>query len=120
MTATHAGIRSIDFPPARPVDATRDDAHPLLTAMARQLHAYFASELRRFDIPLDMTGTDFQKRVWAQLLTIPFGETRSYMQVARAIGAEKAVRAVGAANGANPVPIVVPCHRVIGSSGKLV
>ena len=71
-------------------------------------------------MPLDPQGTEFQKRVWRQLETIPFGEIRSYAQVAEAIGAPRAVRAVGAANGANPLPIVVPCHRVIGSSGKLV
>jgi methylated-DNA-[protein]-cysteine S-methyltransferase len=76
--------------------------------------------LRRFDLPLDPQGTDFQKRVWQALLSIPYGETRSYSQIAATIGSPAAVRAVGAANGANPLPIVVPCHRVIGSNGKLV
>ena len=80
----------------------------------------FAGELRVFELPLDLHGTDFQIRVWRQLETIPYGESRTYAAVAQAIGAPQAVRAVGAANGANPVPIVVPCHRVIGSSGKLV
>jgi len=120
LVASDAGIRAIDFPPPRPLDAQRDDTHRQMRELALQLQAYFAGKLRRFDIPLDMTGTPFQKRVWSHLETIPFGETRSYMQVAKAIGAVKAVRAVGAANGSNPVPIVVPCHRVIGSSGKLV
>jgi len=120
LVASDAGIRAIEFPPPRPLDAQRDDTHPLMRELALQLQAYFAGELRRFDIPLDMIGTPFQKRVWGHLETIPFGETRSYMQVAKAIGAVKADRAVGAANGSNPVPIVVPCHRVIGSSGKLV
>jgi methylated-DNA-[protein]-cysteine S-methyltransferase len=120
IVASDTGIRAIEFPPPRPVEAQRNDSHPLMRDMARQLHAYFTNELRRFDIPLDMAGTAFQKRVWSHLETIPFGETRSYLQVAEAIGAKNAVRAVGAANGSNPVPIVVPCHRVIGSSGKLV
>jgi O-6-methylguanine DNA methyltransferase len=84
------------------------------------LQAYFAGRLREFRIPLDLRGTDFQMRVWRQLQTIPYGETRSYLQIAAAIGLPKAVRAAGAANGANPVPIIVPCHRVIGASGKLV
>src|SRR5258705_8537009 len=120
LVASGAGIRTIDFPPARPVEGERDDRDPLLAEMTRALAAYFAGTLRRFETPLDMQGTAFQKRVWRELEAIPFGETRSYRQVAVAIGAENAVRAVGAANGANPVPIVVPCHRVIGSSGKLV
>ena len=84
------------------------------------MRAYFAGKLRAFDLPLDLGGTPFQLRVWHELERIPYGETRSYLQIAAAIGAPKAVRAVGAANGANPIPIVVPCHRVIGSGGKLV
>jgi len=76
--------------------------------------------LRRFDLNLDLHGTPFQIGVWRELERIPYGETRSYLQLAEAIGAPKAVRAVGAANGANPIPIVIPCHRVIGASGKLV
>ena len=79
----------------------------------------FAGELRDFDLPLDMHGTAFQKRIWQELLNIPYGRTCSYSFVATAVGAPKAVRAVGAANGRNPVPIVVPCHRVIGANGKL-
>src|SRR4051812_39847926 len=87
LVASSAGIRTIDFPPARPVQCERDDRDPLLVEMARELAAYFAGTLRRFEVPLDMQGTDFQKRVWRQLETIPFGETRSYRQVAQAIGA---------------------------------
>ncbi|MBS1857834.1 MAG: methylated-DNA--[protein]-cysteine S-methyltransferase [Acidobacteria bacterium] len=115
-----AGLRSIEFPPARPIEGERTGADPLIAETARQLRAYFTGALRRFDLPLDMQGTPFQQRVWRQLQSIPYGETRSYRQVAAAIGAPAAVRAVGAANGANPVPIVVPCHRVIGAGGKLV
>jgi methylated-DNA-[protein]-cysteine S-methyltransferase len=91
-----------------------------LLEAARQLRAYFAGQLREFCLPLDLQGTDFQKRVWGQVAAIPYGETRSYLQIAQALGSPRAVRAVGAANGANPVPIVVPCHRVIGAKGKLV
>jgi len=86
---------------------------------ARQLEEYFAGRRRRFDLPLDLRGTDFQKRCWQELLKIPYGETRSYADIARAIGNPSAVRAVGLANGQNPIAIMVPCHRVIGSDGSL-
>ena len=85
----------------------------------RQLAAYFSGALRQFEVPLVLTGTDFQKRVWTRLQTIPFGETRSYGWLARQIGRPTASRAVGAANGANPIPIIIPCHRVIGTNGAL-
>ena len=120
MVASDFGLRAVDFHLTWPVaDATRSDANGLLKETIRQLRAYFAGELRAFDLPLDMQGTPFQKRVWKELEKIPYGETRSYMQIAVAVGAPKAVRAVGAANGSNPIPIIVPCHRVIGTSGKL-
>jgi methylated-DNA-[protein]-cysteine S-methyltransferase len=118
ITTSPAGIRSIEFHPG-PIQGEPSPANPLIREAVRQLTAYFAAALRVFDLPLDIVGTEFQKRVWHELLTIPYGEIRSYRQVAQAIGAPHAVRAVGAANGANPIPIVVPCHRVIGSSGKL-
>ena len=85
----------------------------------RQLKEYFAGRRRQFDLPLDLRGTDFQKRCWRELLKIPYGETRSYADIARAIGNPAAVRAVGLANGQNPIAIIVPCHRVIGSDGSL-
>ncbi|WP_374572508.1 methylated-DNA--[protein]-cysteine S-methyltransferase [Acinetobacter sp.] len=94
--------------------------HPVLLETARQLNEYFAGQRRQFDLPLDFEGTDFQQEVWQALLSIPFGETRSYKQIAEQIGNPKAVRAVGAANGKNPISIIAPCHRVIGASGKLV
>jgi methylated-DNA-[protein]-cysteine S-methyltransferase len=120
MVATDCGIRAIDFHFTWPVEeVVRNDRNPVLVETGSQLRAYFAGDLRNFDLPLDMQGTEFQLRVWRELERIPYGETRSYTQVAVAVGAPQAVRAVGAANGANPVPIVVPCHRVIGSSGKL-
>ena len=93
--------------------------HPVLVQAERQLKEYFAGERRQFELPLDVAGTEFQRKVWNALLMIPFGETRSYEQIARQIGHPGAARAVGAANGRNPVSIVAPCHRVIGGTGKL-
>jgi methylated-DNA-[protein]-cysteine S-methyltransferase len=93
-----------------------DDA---FSEAAEQLVAYFAGELTDFDLELDMGGTVFQRRVWSALQTIPYGETRSYGQIATQIGAPSASRAVGLANGRNPIGIIVPCHRVIGASGGL-
>lgn len=84
-----------------------------------QLEAYFAGERTDFDLKLSLTGTEFQRRVWQALLTIPYGETRSYGEIAEQIGASGAARAVGLANGRNPIAIIVPCHRVIGASGSL-
>jgi methylated-DNA-[protein]-cysteine S-methyltransferase len=120
LVGTDTGVRAIEFPPPRPIDAEPVDRDPVLDELARQLRAYFAGKLRVFDVTLEPQGTDFQKRVWRHLESIPFGATQSYRQVADAIGAPEAVRAVGAANGSNPIPIVIPCHRVIGTSGKLV
>ncbi len=96
-----------------------DRDHPILIETERQLGDYFAGRLQAFSIPLDFNGTDFQKQVWAALLAIPFGETRSYAEIARAVGRPTAFRAVGAANGKNPISIIAPCHRVIGTNGSL-
>ncbi|MNL01730.1 Methylated-DNA--protein-cysteine methyltransferase [compost metagenome] len=93
--------------------------NPVLVRAAGQLREYFAGARQHFDLELEFSGTEFQKKVWAALLTIPFGETRSYSQIAEQIGNPSAVRAVGAANGKNPISIIAPCHRVIGASGKL-
>ncbi len=98
-------------------DWVRDDEH--LNLAKRQLEKYFAGELRDFDLLLDVSGTPFQLEVWNALRRIPYGETRSYGDLARDIGRPNAVRAVGLANGRNPVSIIVPCHRVIGSDGSL-
>jgi methylated-DNA-[protein]-cysteine S-methyltransferase len=100
-------------------DWRRDDAHPLLTSARTQLEAYFARDLKAFDVPLAPVGTPFQHTVWAALREIPYGETTSYGEIARRIGRPSASRAVGLANGRNPISIVVPCHRVIGSAGAL-
>ena len=98
---------------------TEDNGHPVLIETERQLKEYFAGQRKEFALKLDLAGTAFQRKVWNALLTIPFGETRSYGQIAKQIGSPEAVRAVGTANGRNPVSIVAPCHRVIGSTGKL-
>jgi methylated-DNA-[protein]-cysteine S-methyltransferase len=94
-------------------------SHPVLMETQRQLREYFAGARREFELPLDFVGTEFQKSVWSALLTIPYGETRTYAQIAVQVGKPAAVRAVGAANGRNPISIVTPCHRVIGTNGDL-
>ncbi|HSC69090.1 MAG TPA: methylated-DNA--[protein]-cysteine S-methyltransferase [Cellvibrio sp.] len=95
------------------------DNFPLLIEAAQQLREYFDGQRKHFSLPLHFHGTAFQQQVWRALLSIPYGETRSYLQIAQQIGNEKSVRAVGAANGKNPISIIAPCHRVIGASGKL-
>jgi methylated-DNA-[protein]-cysteine S-methyltransferase len=99
--------------------ARRSDDHPILQSAQEQLAEYFAGRRTHFTVPLRPEGTDFQQRVWQQLRAIPFGDCRSYGDLARAIGQPTAARAVGAANGCNPISIIVPCHRVIGSNGQL-
>ena len=107
-----------DEPP--PIDeGWTPDTHGVLDPVRRELDAYFAGRLTRFGTAVTPHGTPFQQKVWTALVEIPYGETRSYGQLARHIGAERAVRAVGAANGANPIAIIVPCHRVIGANGSL-
>jgi methylated-DNA-[protein]-cysteine S-methyltransferase len=100
-------------------DMREADDHPVLVETARQLGEYFAGTRTRFDVATEFVGTEFQKKVWNALLTIPFGETRSYREIAEQIGNGRASRAVGAANGRNPISIIAPCHRVIGASGDL-
>ena len=96
-----------------------DVDHPILCLAEQQLGEYFAGARKSFDLPLDFAGTPFQRKVWSELLNIPFGQTRTYGQIANAIGKPRAFRAVGAANGKNPISIVAPCHRVIGKDGSL-
>jgi O-6-methylguanine DNA methyltransferase len=98
---------------------TRDDDLPLFVEAKRQLAAYFAGQLKAFDLPLDAPGTPFQQCVWAALAAIPFGVTISYGELAQRIGNPNASRAVGLANGRNPISIIVPCHRVIGANGTM-
>ena len=122
LVADDVGLREILFVNgrhhARPDPGWKEQATPFKETI-RQLHAYFAGELEDFALPLAPQGTAFQLRVWKRLCDIPYGETISYGQLARRIGNPNASRAVGLANGANPIPIVIPCHRVIGSNGKL-
>lgn len=124
LVASERGLVAIlwenDNPRRVPLaDVVESDSHPVLLETERQLHEYFAGRLRKFALPLDFRGTEFQRRVWTALLTIPYGQTRSYAQIAQQIGRSAAVRAVGAANGRNPLSIVAPCHRVVGSNGNL-
>jgi methylated-DNA-[protein]-cysteine S-methyltransferase len=94
-----------------------DDVPPVLKEAAAQLEEYFAGERREFDVPMELDGTPFQKEVWAELSRIPYGETISYGELARRVGRPNGPRAVGQANGRNPIPIIVPCHRVLASNG---
>ena len=124
LRAAGGALVQIDLPepPGTPsLDGDRDGAQSPwpLPEVLRQLDAYFAGRLTRFELPLDARGTAFQRAVWAELERIPFGATRTYAAIAAALGRPRAVRAVGAANGRNPLPIVVPCHRVIGTGGAL-
>ena len=124
LVATDEGLAAIQWQKDRPGRGglsveVEDDRHPVLLETERQLEEYFAGRRRQFTVKLDVVGTPFQRKVWNALLTIPFGETRSYGQIAAQIGNPGAARAVGAANGRNPVSIIAPCHRVIGSTGKL-
>ena len=124
LVASDKGLTAIlwegDSPDRVRLGATTEDAeHPVLVEAAKQIGEYFAGTRTSFDVPLDFNGTDFQKSVWAALLTIPFGETRSYAEIARQVGRPTAFRAVGAANGKNPISIIAPCHRVIGTNGTL-
>lgn len=122
LAGDEAGLRCIEFMKskrAQPPDSDwREDARPLKEAI-HQLRAYFAGKLEDFDLPLTPQGTPFQQNVWHRLCDIPYGETISYGELARRIGNPNASRAVGLANGSNPIPIIIPCHRVIGSNGKL-
>jgi methylated-DNA-[protein]-cysteine S-methyltransferase len=124
LVANEKGLAAIlwenDDPRRVPMGpASEDKMHPVLLEVEKQLGEYFSGKRKSFLVPLDFNGTEFQKQVWQALLTIPFGETRSYGQLARQLGKPKAARAVGAANGKNPIAIIAPCHRVIGSSGAL-
>jgi methylated-DNA-[protein]-cysteine S-methyltransferase len=113
------GLTGIDFPGhAGPLDEDARDPRPLAEAV-RQLEQYFAGERRAFELALDLGGTPFQRRIWEELARIPYGSTRSYTQLAHAADRPDRVRAVGAAVGATPVPIVVPCHRAVGADGSL-
>lgn len=118
LVSDGAALTAIDFHARGRRDAARPD-DPLLREAAAQLAAYFARRLRVFDVPLAPHGTPFRRAVWEALLGVPWGTTAAYGEIARRIGRPRAVRAVGAANGANPLPIVIPCHRIVGADGSL-
>jgi len=122
LVARDGRLKRIEFHGGTEALAASGDWRPARAPFAeaeRQIERYFAGRLRRFNLPLAPEGTPFQRATWEALQAIPFGETRSYAHIARAVGRPKAVRAVGAANGRNPIPVVIPCHRVIGSNGHL-
>ncbi len=123
VAASDDGLRAIlwsgDEFPVPLGDTVADDDHPVLVAARRQLEEYFDGDRTTFDLPLDPVGTPFQLEAWTALRTIPYGETVSYGEQAEQMGDKRKARAVGAANGRNPLPIVVPCHRVVGANGAL-
>lgn len=122
VLASDAGVVAILFADEewrRPDDQLVDEDNPVLDRAEQQLSEYFAGQLVSFDLPLDLRGTEFQVAAWQALAEVRFGETTSYQDQARRIGRPKAVRAVGAANGRNPIPIVLPCHRIVGANGSL-
>lgn len=126
LVSSERGLTGIDYlgpsgrtPRDLPAEAREEPEAPLLVEAARQLEAYFRRELREFDLPLDLSGSPFQLKVWAALQSIPYGQTRTYGELAEMVECPNGSRAVGLANGSNPVGIIVPCHRVIASSGKL-
>jgi methylated-DNA-[protein]-cysteine S-methyltransferase len=122
LVADHSGLLHIGFAEGKrsaAPDPAWIEKPEAFADTIRQLRAYFAGELESFDIPLSPQGTPFQRKVWELLCDIPYGETVSYGQLAARAGNPKACRAVGLANGSNPIPIIIPCHRVIGSNGKL-
>lgn len=124
LVASHTGLVAIVWHTDRPRrvrlgELVFEDRHPVILETERQLQEYFAGRRKTFSVPLDIRGARFQKDVWEALLAIPFSETRTYGQLATQLGNPCATRAVGAANGRNPIAIIVPCHRVIGSTGKL-
>lgn len=114
-----AALTRLWLPNALPDDRGRGEETPLLRAARTQLLEYLSGARRSFDLPLDPAGTDFQRSVWEALVAIPYGQTRTYGEMAAAVGRPKAVRAVGQANHVNPLPIFIPCHRVVGKNGAL-
>jgi methylated-DNA-[protein]-cysteine S-methyltransferase len=119
VVAGDRGVRAVLFPRERPPGGAVEGEHPLLAAVEAQLAEYFAGGRTVFELPLDLVGTEFQRRAWLALAEIPYGTTVSYGEQARRLGRPGAARAVGAANGRNPVSIVLPCHRVVGAGGRL-
>jgi len=122
LAGTKAGLKLVSFAAGtrtKSPDAEWHEDGAMFTDVVDQLQSYFAGERKAFNLPLVLEGTEFQKKVWTALQDIPYGETVSYKALAQKVGNPRAVRAVGTANGANPIPIIIPCHRVIGNDGSL-
>ena len=121
LAGSKRGLKLVSFSGshARQVDPEWQEGDSQFREVVQQLRSYFAGKRTSFDLPLVLEGTEFQKKVWTALQKIPYGETTSYKELAEKVGKPTAVRAVGAANGANPIPIIIPCHRVIGNDGSL-
>lgn len=119
LEATRQGLSAVRFPHRTPDPTARTRNHPFITEAKQQLSAYFAGKLEAFSVPLDWCGTAFQESVWVALTAIPYGDTVTYADIARAIGRPRSARPVGGAVGKNPLPIIVPCHRVIGTDQTL-
>ena len=119
LEATERGLSAIRFPHRAPNPSHQNNRHPVIAKARRQLSDYFAGNLKTFSVELDWQGTPFQESVWEALTRIPFGDTVTYADIARAIGRPRSARPVGGAVGKNPLPIIVPCHRVIGSDQSL-
>ena len=120
VEANDDGVTKVEFEAPEPVDVLPEaKPNPVVELALQQLEEYFAGKRQQFDLPLAAKGTEFRQQVWGALLDIPYGDTTSYSDIAHTLNNHKAVRAVGAANGANPIAIVVPCHRVIGKNGTL-
>jgi len=119
LEATERGLSAVRFPHRAPNPSHQNNQHPVIAKARRQLSEYFAGKLKTFSVELDWQGTPFQESVWEALTRIPFGDTVTYADIARAIGRPRSARPVGGAVGKNPLPIIVPCHRVIGSDQSL-
>ena len=121
LRTSSKGVRSISYMAGKsaPSSGASPCQDPIMAQLVNELDSYFSGELKTFTVPLDPSGTSFQRSVWEELFRIPYGTTRSYGQVARSLGNARAARAVGSANHCNPIPILVPCHRVISSDGSI-
>ena len=119
LIASDFGLRRVAFSSQESTTLEAGEIHPELTRAAEQLREYFDGQRQVFDLPLDLVGTDFQREAWRALAAVPYGETRSYGEQAQAIGRPGAYRAVGSANAKNPIPVVLPCHRIVGTNGSL-
>jgi methylated-DNA-[protein]-cysteine S-methyltransferase len=117
LVATDTGLRRVLWAESRPNDVAEDSDHVILRLAEGELGRYFAGELRRFTVPLDLGGSAFQQRVWTAVAGVPYARTATYADIARSLGVPRGARAVGSANGRNPIPILVPCHRLVGSDG---